>query len=92
MSTIPTQIRIDADVKEQASALFHELGMDMSGAVNIFLRQCLMHDGLPFPVERPRFNEETLAAMREAKAISRNPNVKSCDTAKEWKTALEEDG
>lgn len=91
MSTIPTQIRIDADVKEQVSELFHALGMDMSGAVNIFLRQCLLHDGLPFPVERPRFREETLAAMREAKAISRDPNVPSYDTYEGWKAALEED-
>lgn len=65
MSMTPTQIRIDADVKEQASALFHELGMDMSGAVNIFLRQCLMHDGLPFPVERPHPKDGKKALDRE---------------------------
>ncbi|MDD7680979.1 MAG: type II toxin-antitoxin system RelB/DinJ family antitoxin, partial [Stecheria intestinalis] len=40
MSTVPTQIRIDSSVKNQANELFNELGMDMSSAVNIFLRQC----------------------------------------------------
>ena len=35
MSTVPTQIRIDRNIKEQAGALFSELGLDMSGAVNI---------------------------------------------------------
>lgn len=91
MATIPTQIRIDADVKEQAAELFHDLGIDMSGAVNMFLRQCLLHDGLPFPVERPHFREETLAAMREAKAISRDPNVKAYDDMESFLAALEED-
>lgn len=36
MATVPTQIRIDEKVKKQANELFDELGMDMSGAVNIF--------------------------------------------------------
>ena len=46
MSTVPTQIRIDANVKKQANELFSELGMDMSGAVNIFLRQCVLMDAM----------------------------------------------
>ena len=48
MATIPTQIRIDSSVKQQATELFTSLGMDMSGAVNIFLRQCILRGGLPF--------------------------------------------
>ena len=60
MATSPTQIRIDADIKKQANSLFNELGMDMSSAVNIFLRQCILHRGLPFNVELPEYNEETL--------------------------------
>ncbi|MDR6939670.1 type II toxin-antitoxin system RelB/DinJ family antitoxin [Arcanobacterium hippocoleae] len=50
MATVPTQIRIDADVKIQATQLFSKLGLDMSSAVNVFLRQCLMRGGLPFDV------------------------------------------
>ena len=49
MATIPTQIRIDSKVKEQAASLFSELGMDISSAVNIFLRQCILRGGLPSP-------------------------------------------
>ena len=41
MPTVQTQIRIDSGVKKQANELFNELGLDMSGAVNIFLRQCI---------------------------------------------------
>ena len=76
MATTPTQIRIDKTVKEQATILFAELGMDMSGAVNIFLRQCILHGGLPFSVELPRYNQETLDAMAEARRIAEDADVK----------------
>lgn len=89
MSTVPTQIRIDKDIKEQVSVLFSELGMDMSGAVNIFLRQCLIHNGLPFNVNLPEFNQETLKAMAEAKAISRDPNIRGYNNMEDLKKALE---
>ena len=89
MSTVPTQIRIDRDVKEQASALFNQLGIDMSGAVNLFLHQCLLHGGLPFSVELPRFSQSTLDAMAEAKRISHDPTVPSFDSMDELKKALD---
>lgn len=69
MATSPTQIRIDSTVKKDANELFSELGIDMSSAVNIFLRQCILRGGLPFKVEVPKYNAETLAAMAEARDI-----------------------
>ncbi len=90
MATAPTQIRIDADVKKQATELFNNLGLDMSSAVNLFLRQCIMHDGLPFKVEMPRYNEAALNAMEEAKNISRNPDIKGYSTMKDLKAALDD--
>ena len=53
MSTVPTQIRIDRSIKEQAGALFSELGLDMSGAVNMFLHQCVLRGGIPSSIEMP---------------------------------------
>ena len=91
MATTPTQIRIESTVKEQATRLFSELGMDMSGAVNIFLRQCILKGGLPFPVELPKYNQETLDAMDEARRISRDPNVKGYTSMAELKAALEDE-
>lgn len=90
MSTVPTQIRIDRNIKEQAGALFSGLGLDMSGAVNIFLHQCVLHGGIPFPIEMPRYKQNTLAAMEEARKISRDPNVPSYDNMEDLKRALEE--
>ena len=90
MATTPTQIRIDSDIKQQATALFENLGLDMSSAVNIFLYQCVLRGGLPFSVEMPQYNQATLNAMAEAKRISHDPSVKSYSSMEDLKTALED--
>ena len=77
MATVPTQVRIDENLKKQASELFAQLGMDMSGAMNIFLRQCVLRGGLPFSVELPQYKPEVLEAMEEAKKISKDPDTKN---------------
>ena len=76
MATVPTQVRIDENLKKQASELFAQLGMDMSGAMNIFLRQCVLRGGLPFSVELPQYKPGVLEAMEEAKKISKDPDTK----------------
>lgn len=90
MATTPTQIRIDADIKKQATDLFNNLGLDMSGAVNLFLHQCVLRGGLPFSVEMPRYSQRTPDAMNEARRISRDPDVKGCTSMDELRMALEE--
>lgn len=89
MSTVPTQVRIDADIKKAATELFDNLGIDMSGAVNLFLHQCVLHEGLPFAVEMPRYSNKTIAAMEEAKRISGDPSVPGYRSMKELIEALE---
>ena len=76
MATVPTQVRIDENLKKQASELFAQLGMDMSSAMNIFWRQCVLRGGLPFSVELPQYKPEVIEAMEEAKRISKNPGAK----------------
>lgn len=90
MATTPTQIRIDADIKKQAIDLFNNLGLDMSGAVNLFLHQCVLRGGLPFSVEMPHYNQRTLDAIDEARRISRDPDVKGYTSMNELRKALEE--
>ena len=90
MATTPTQIRIDADIKKQATALFNKLGLDMSSAVNLFLRQCVLRGGLPFNVEMPRYSQRMLDAMDEARRISRDPDIKGYASMDELMKALEE--
>ena len=59
-------LRIEADLKKQAAALFKALGMDLSTATGIFYRQALRYQGLPFEVRLDEPNEVTYAAMAAA--------------------------
>ena len=63
-------------IRDRATELFSQLGMDMSSAMNIFLRQCVMRGGLPFDVVVPQYKPEVIEAMEEAKRISKDPNIK----------------
>lgn len=71
MTTI--NLRVDETVKKEASELFEDLGLDMSTAVNLFLRQAIRHGGIPFEIKRE--NPETLAAIEEVNKI-RNGEIK----------------
>ncbi|MDR1840812.1 MAG: type II toxin-antitoxin system RelB/DinJ family antitoxin [Holophagales bacterium] len=62
-------VRTDPQTKAGAEQLFSTFGITISDAVNIFLRQSLLVGGLPFDVRQPRFNDETEAAMKEARDI-----------------------
>lgn len=79
-TTTPTQIRIEENTKKQAVELLEGLGLNLSDAVNMFLRQVILHNGIPFEVKYPEdtleFRPEVIEAMEEAKRISRDPNVK----------------
>ena len=90
MATTPTQIRIDTSIKQEASALFSRLGLDMSSAVNMFLHQCVLRGGLPFAVEAPAYSQKTLDAMEEASRISRDPDVKGYSSMEDLKAALDD--
>lgn len=76
-TTTNISIRMDADLKAQADALFAELGMNLSTAFNIFVRQSLREGGLPFDVSLKKPNKETIAAMLEAERIAKDSNVKT---------------
>ena len=73
--TTNVSIRIDVELKKQAEELFSDLGMNMTVAMTMFLRQAIRNQGIPFEISRvPNF--ETVAAMKEADRIAYDPNVK----------------
>lgn len=59
MTTIT--IRVDEKVKKEAEELFHEMGLNMSTAMNIFLKRCILEEGIPFELKVP--NKKTLKAL-----------------------------
>ena len=75
-NTTNISIRMDADLKAQADALFSELRMNLTTAFNIFVRQSLREGGIPLAVRLEQPNKETVAAMLEAERISKDPSVK----------------
>ena len=83
MATVPTQIRIDEELKKQAMELFGQLGIDISSSTNMFLRQCVLRVCLPFNVELPKYKPEVIEAMEEAKKISRDPDTKKYNSFSE---------
>ena len=89
--TTPIQIRINSDIKNQANTLFKTLGLDMSTAVNLFLYQCVLRGGLPFKIETPKYNKDTLNAMAEAIKITKDDSVPAYSSMDELKRALLED-
>ena len=66
MAKVSTNISIDADTKAKAQALLAEFGMDLSTAVNVFLKQMIRENAIPFTINAEVPNAETRAAMEVA--------------------------
>ncbi len=62
MAATNINVRVDAILKQEAEALFNDLGLNMSSAINLFLRSAIMHNGIPSEIKRQIPNEETKAA------------------------------
>ncbi|WP_148133707.1 type II toxin-antitoxin system RelB/DinJ family antitoxin [Candidatus Formimonas warabiya] len=88
-NTTNISIRMDVELKKQAEQLFNELGMSMTTAFNIFLRQAVRQQRIPFDIALETPNAETIAAIEEAERISRDPSVKGyTDASKMMKELL----
>lgn len=66
-------IRTDIQAKNDAQRIFSSLGLDMSTAINIFLRQVIQEEGLPFKVVLKHPNSTTLKTLAETQ---NNKNLK----------------
>jgi DNA-damage-inducible protein J len=63
--TTNLSIRMDKALKEQAEILFSELGMNMTTALNVFVRQAVRQGKIPFEISLAKPTAETLAALKE---------------------------
>ena len=75
-STSNISIRMDSDLKAAAEELYEELGMNLSTAFNIFVRQSLRERGIPFRISEGTPNRETVSALLEAERIAKDSSVK----------------
>ena len=92
MSTVPTTnftVRLDSKLKQDAETLINDLGMTLSGAVNVFLRQAVRVQGIPFEIRKEQPNRTTLAAMKEAVALANDPKAKTYASVAEMMRDIE---
>ena len=87
MESTNLNIRTEKEVKIAAEKIFSELGINMSTAVNMFLRQTIRENGIPFSLKLSP-NAETLAAMAEGKKIAYDNSVESYSSIADLKAAL----
>lgn len=89
MSTANLNIRTDKEIKQAAEKIFEALGLNMSTAVNIFLRQTIRENGIPFELKLDTPNQVTIAAIEEGRRIAEDETVKGYTDMDELKAALE---
>ena len=79
MATTNFSVRLDSDLKKRSEAIYGELGINLTTAINVFLRKSLTVGGFPFDVRIDEPNRETTLALLEADKISKDPSVKGLD-------------
>lgn len=78
--TTNINVRVDKEIKRKAEAIFSELGLNMSTAMNMFLRYSVRYGGIPFDLRLDIPNEETRAAIED---VNNNRNMsKTFDNVK----------
>ena len=75
MAKVSTNITIDEITKKKAQVLLADFGMDLSTAVNIFLKQMVYEGSFPFSITREVPNTVTLAAMKETEEMRKHPEA-----------------
>ncbi|MBE6965578.1 MAG: type II toxin-antitoxin system RelB/DinJ family antitoxin [Ruminococcaceae bacterium] len=65
MATANMSIRMDTELKKQAEAMLADMGLNMTTAMNMFLRQVVRQGKIPFEIATDIPNAETLAAIKE---------------------------
>lgn len=83
MATKMLQLNLDENLENASLKLFSSLGIDMTGAITLFLKQCIICEGLPFNSEITKYKPEVIDAMLDAKKVSQDPNVKAYDSFSE---------
>lgn len=66
-------IRVNDDLKKQASDLFEYFGMSLSQAITLFLKQAVNTSSIPFEIKAPQFSDEMMESIKEADEMKKHP-------------------
>ena len=89
MATTNLNIRTEKGIKDQAERIFNELGINMTTAVNMFLRTAIREHGIPFELKLDVPNDSTAAAIEEGRKLMADPTAPRYSSMEELKAALE---
>ncbi len=89
MSITTISARTDTEIKKAAEDIFEALGINMSTAINIFLRQTIYHNGLPFDMKLDSLERTSIKAIEESDKIAHDPNIKGYNSISDLKASLE---
>ena len=70
MATSLVQVRIDDELKAQATAVYDALGIDLSTAVRMFLKRSVMVNGVPFNMTLPKQDYKAECVARALQELS----------------------
>ena len=60
-------VRVEPSVKQKAEETLNDLGLSITEAINVFLNQVILNDGIPFEIKKRRYNKKTIQAMEDTK-------------------------
>lgn len=89
MKKVNVNIKMDPEIKKQASLLFKEFGMTMSSAINLFVKTAVEQNDIPFEYNREITNKETLEAFKEGERLLADKNAKRYSSFKEILNSLD---
>ena len=88
MASTNLNIRTDKAVKDQAEAIFNELGLNMTTAVNMFLKTVIRQNGITLDLRLDVPIETTASAIEEGRKLMNDPSAPRYSSVDEPKTAL----
>lgn len=89
MATTNLNIRTDKEIKEAAEKIYSTLGLNMTTAINMFLRASIRESGIPFELKLDVPNDETIQAIEEGRMIAKDKSVRAYDNMDDLRKALE---
>ena len=89
MATTNLNIRTDKEIKEAAEKIYSSLGLNMTTAINMFLRASIRESGIPFDLKLDIPNDETIKAIEKGRMIAKDKKVRAYDNMDDLRKALE---
>lgn len=75
MATAKINVAVDERTKQEVEILLDEMGLNMTAAINIYLKRIIVEQGIPFDISLKTPNATTIAAMDEFEEMKKNPKA-----------------